>query len=622
MVKKPQNFLALLLAVIIGGYGFFLFTNPVYSDEATDLENQIDEKTQELAEKQTTLSQVEARIKEISGSNYSVSQKISLINAEITKLNDSITANTDALNAKIKEIEDKQALMEQKKIEMDELSTDLYMRSRYRMATFFLSGRDWDILVKEFFLKQSSIAVLKTEVEQINGEFSSLEESRALLEAEKANLEAQKKDMDDSYALLAAEKARLQKELSSQYAQKNALTKQIGGITKELSSLQTYLSLARSGGTVVSASSLVSTSSKGSYQYFLDNTPAGKTSFGIFSFGAFTHRAGMSQWGAKARAEVGGQTYTQILAAYYPTAILNTNYTEPEYITIKGTGVDCNENSKYYNETILFSTYMNRIFEMPSYWDEDAVKAQAVASRSYAIAQYNKNGYVIPSQSDQVYKNCDNASTWISAVNATKNQVLTTSSGSAYKAYFAAVHGGWGNEIGYDLREGSGDWVSRAWDNLSGVTWFYRNWYDFNQYTGSYTPCSAHPNPWLTEAEMADLLNAYKYWIQNGSPASDPRMVSVDTTACWGQASNPYSMNELKNLVNNPVSTISNVVTVNENGRTKSIVFYTNAGVISFTESGDYTINGFREIFKLRSPGYYAIWQNGFTHINIVRIQK
>jgi hypothetical protein len=39
------------------------------------------------------------------------------------------------------------------------------MQSRYRMATFFLSGRDWDILVKEFFLKQSSMSVLKSEVE-------------------------------------------------------------------------------------------------------------------------------------------------------------------------------------------------------------------------------------------------------------------------------------------------------------------------------------------------------------------------------------------------------------------------------------------------------------------------
>ena len=142
MVKKPQNFLALFLAVLIGGYGFLLFTHPVYSDEATDLENQINQKNQELADKQTTLSQVEARIKEISGSNYSVSQKIALINEEISKLDASIAANTDALNTKIKEIEDKQTLMEQKKVEMDQLSTDLYMQSRYRMATFFLSGRD------------------------------------------------------------------------------------------------------------------------------------------------------------------------------------------------------------------------------------------------------------------------------------------------------------------------------------------------------------------------------------------------------------------------------------------------------------------------------------------------
>ena len=105
MVKKPQILLQLLFVAVLSIYTFSLFTHPIYSDEASDLQQQIDAKNQELLQKKTTLSSIEAKIKEISGSNNTVSQKIALINAEIEKLNKNISETEGALNTKIKEIE-------------------------------------------------------------------------------------------------------------------------------------------------------------------------------------------------------------------------------------------------------------------------------------------------------------------------------------------------------------------------------------------------------------------------------------------------------------------------------------------------------------------------------------
>jgi len=610
MVKKPRILLQLLLAVFLGIYTFSLFTHPIYSDEASDLQQQIDQKNAELAAKQTTLSTIEAKIKEISGSNYSVSQKINLINAEITKLNDSITQTEGALNAKIKEIEDKQALLELKKVEMDKISTDLYMQSRYRMATFFLSGNDWNTLVKEFFIKQNSISLLKDEVEQINGEFSSLAESKAELETQKATLDAQKKDMDDSYALLAAEKAKLQAELNNQYSTKNSLTKTIGNLSKEISQLQQFLIIAKSGGTIIDANTVPNSSSDpaSSLAYFRSNAPGG--SFAVFAFGAYTHRNGMSQWGARARAEA-GQTYQQILGFYYPGKVFRTGT-----IINKSSGASeaimTNISTTTYGTLNFEDDYLLRLNEMPESWDMQALKAQAIIARTFAI-NYTNNGQssICTTESCQVIGAGQKTGAWVEAVQATRGVVLTDSAGKVFSAQYAAVHGGWGNGTGWDTTTGTGDytnWTANAWESISGVSWFYKTWFR-KGYALSGNDCGH--TPWLSNAEMSDILNAYLLWISNGKTSSDPRIVSTDVYTCWGQAANPYSMTELRNLVSNPVTAVYSAVSANSNGTTTSISFNTNRGIVSMSGAD------FKAIYNMRAPSYLSIPQNSFVNVNV-----
>jgi hypothetical protein len=76
---------------------------------------------------------------------------------------------------------------------------------------------------------------------------------------------------------------------------------------------------------------------------------------------------------------------------------------------------------------------------------------------------------------------------------------------------------------------------------------------------------------------------------------------------------NPYSMAEVRSLINNPVTSVTAIFASSSNGTTNSITFHTNRGIMNITG------NDFKYIYNLRAPGYLRIPQNGFVHINIER---
>ncbi len=99
--------------------------------------------------------------------------------------------------------------------------------------------------------------------------------------------------------------------------------------------------------------------------------------------------------------------------------------------------------------------------EMPSNWPLESLKAQAVAARTYAVAnrgRFGSRGYDLkPTVASQVYKGAA-AETSLSntAVNATRGQVVTYN-GKVIRAYFHASAGGytesadavWGESLPY-----------------------------------------------------------------------------------------------------------------------------------------------------------------------------
>ena len=586
--KSVQQFLLLSLLSTFVALFVLSWSSPVYSNPAEELENEINKKTEELNKNKSTLSTIEKRIAEISGSNKTLSEKINLLNAEITKLEQDIE-NKNA------EIEEKQALLKLKKDQFDMVSTELYMQSRHDSAQLIFSFSNLENLLQNLFVKKTAISILREDIEQVNGEFTSLSQI-------KADLDNQKKDLNDSYALVAAEKEKLQKELNTQLATKKNVVKSINGLSAELSDLQYQLIVVRQGGTHVNIDSVpISGDYNSTLAGFNANAPAG--SFGVFSIGAYTHRNGMSQWGARARANA-GQNYQQILNAYYPGRVFSTGTVVVSGVT---ENILVNISTTTYGTLNFEDDYLLRLQEVPESWPMEVLKAQAIAARTYAI-NYTQNGRkaICTTESCQVVGPSPKTGAWKTAVESTRGVILTDGNGSAFSAQYAAVHGGWGNQIGWDTTDGAGtgDWMSRAWDRLSNVSWFYKSWY---RQTYSETSSTCGRNPWLSQAEMADLINAYQVWVAKNR--NDSRIVPIfDPCHSTG---NPYTHAELRSLAAKPVTSVSSAIVSSSNGHSTSVVFATNAGVI--TMSG----NDFKTIFNLRAPGHLRIPQSGFVHINI-----
>jgi peptidoglycan hydrolase CwlO-like protein len=397
------------------------------------------------------------------------------------------------------------------------------------------------------------------------------------------SLKTQQTQLESEQISLASAKASLDKVISQATAYQASLSSQISA----LSAKQQEIINSRSGTfTATIGDSNEADDINASINGFKANAPSGY--FGVFAFGAYTHRKGMSQYGARGRASSGGQTANQILKAYYGK--------EP---VTKDTGGDINVNG--YGSMNFEDKYLMGIAEMPSTWPAEALKAQAIAARTYAYRIKASGGSICTTEACQVYndgKANNPPDTWKQAVQQTRGQVLED-----VVTYYASTHGGFANPIGWDTTDGSGgsNFVDKAYDKAGGSPWLYKAWYT-QSYSINSDKCG-RSNAWLSPQEMADIVNAAIALKTGGIDTSRITPVSP----CWG--GNPYSMDELRNLVagNGGISSATSVSVSQGNGTTGTV----NINGVSL--SGD----EFKKAFNLRAPGRLSIPQSGFAFFNI-----
>lgn len=398
------------------------------------------------------------------------------------------------------------------------------------------------------------------------------------LEAKKKNLKAEQERLVLIKASLDEESNKIGKIVAGAKAYQGNLSGQIAA----LSAKQQEILTARSGTFTASiGDSELADDYNASIKGFRETAPSGY--FAVFAFGAYTHRKGMSQYGARGRAQ-SGQDHKAILKAYYGKEPVN-----------KDTGGDINVSG--IGVMNFEERYLYGIAEMPSSWNMEALKAQAIAARTYAY-RYKQNGQSIcANEACQVYlgSKADNPpQAWRDAVNSTRGQVLED-----VITYYASTHGGFATPIGWDTTDGTGggNFIDKSYDKLGGSPWLYKAWY-----TQGYSPSSnkcGRADPWLSPEDMADVINAARF--------RDDRVVPI-TSSCTG--GNPYSHDELRAKSNGPSSVSS--VTVNQgNGTTNEVIFQTNIGEIRLSGSD------FKTAFNIRAPGYLAIPQSGFAFYNI-----
>lgn len=548
----------------------FVLVPLAHSDELDDINNQ-------LKKLNDSLNQSIAATKPLESQLQSMQNQISGIKSQVVTIESEIAVKKKEIDAGYKNLEQKQELL-------NHTVRDFYIKSYYNSPLLtFLSASNAKEMSQALAYQKAAANQDKTIIASIALSINDLEAKSNALKSEQTRLVAIKATLDD-------QSAKLDKVIDGAKAYQKDVSNQIAS----LSAKQQEILNARSGSFTASiGDSDQADDYNASIKGFRESAPSG--SFAVFSFGAYTHRKGMSQYGAYGRATK-GQSYKDILQVYYGKQ--PTNKDTGGSITVDGVG------------SIDFeSNYLMGIAEMPSSFPMEALKAQAVAARTYAY-RYKQNGQSIcTDEACQVYsasKAANPPDAWKQAVESTKGEVIED-----VVTYFSSTSGGYLSTMGWDTTDGQGgaNFADRAYEKIAGSPWFYKAWWR-KGYSASGDTCG-RSNPWMNSSEMADIINAAMVLYHGGSGDETGRVTPV-TTSCWG--GNPYSQDDLRNVSSKyggGVSSVSNVTVLQGNGTTNEVVFSTDKGDIHISGSD------FKTTFNLRASGYMSIPQNGFAFFNI-----
>jgi peptidoglycan hydrolase-like amidase len=547
------------------------FTRVGAVSEIDQLQKEIDELAHLKSLSEAATAPLEAEVKNLEARVASARASITRARQQATELSNSI-------------VEREADLLHHYKIFANRIARTYKRERTFSPIVSLFSSDSASQLTKSLAYQDSARNQDDRLIRSLSTEISKLNQDKKQLESDQLRLASLEKQLNEQAEFFKGE-----------IAKAKDYQKELGGKIADLSAKQQAILSARSGSFITSAGSVpIGSDFEGSIAGFREKAPS--NSFAVFSFGAYTHRKGMSQYGAKARAQE-GQSYKEILKAYYGK--------EP---VSKDTGGDikvAGSGSINFEEKYLYG-----IAEMPSDWHAEALKAQAVAARTYAY-RYKKDGKEICiTEACQVYNSSKAANppeAWKKAVQDTKGMILED-----VVTFYSSTSGGYLSTSGWDTTDGSGSgsWTSRAWESKANSPWFYKAWYR-NGYRNDSNNCGRYP--WLTQEEMSDILNA---WLvrKDARGADTGRILPVTISQCpvGGQSGNPYSMSELRSFVDNPVTNVSGVQTKHNNsGQTTEVVFQTNRGTISMSGSE------FKETFNTRAPGYLSIPQSGFAFFNI-----
>lgn len=543
-------------------YYFFLFSIPVikaecpptdYDCQIQELQKEIDARKQAHEQNKITLSAYKKELERISKNLNLLETKLKNTEKQIFQKELELGVQKELLAVRIR---------------------DLYKKSRQFESplVIFLSSRSAEEFGRKLGLRQAAAK----------------EDLRVIMAVSKDILE------------LENQKNTLKKNQISLINLKNQVNKQIDFLAGEVEKTESFfaqikakqeaLLALKAGGFQTSVGEVPPADDPASRPDF---NPGFSPAFAVFSFGA-PHRKGMSQYGAYGRAKA-GQSAEEILKAYYGGGIeIKKDYPTNINIKVQGYG------------TVDLETYVKRIYEMPNSWGDnggfEALKAQAVAARSYALAYTNNGqGSICATENCQVYKPINKGGKWEEAVNATRGWVLIAN-GKPFSAWYASTAGGYIFSYTYngystpgfwDTSKGRDGWTDEAWEKKAGSPWFYKAWYRLRS-GASY----GRSHPWLTQEEFTDILNALL--IYKGNPAEVSHLSSLDANI-----PETWDFNKVKqesSKYGGPITKINSLGVIYSNdGYTKQVWFETDKSRKEF--SGE----DFKYIFNLRAPGAIGI---------------
>ena len=537
----------------------------------------LDEQIAQIAKEIADLEKAIAPLKSESGE---LKQKISSAKSQIISTEKSITDIGQKLI-------DKEADLKVQELLLNQRIKRYYINSKkFNPFLIFISSKESSDLLRQYSWYQSVISQDKNLITQYSSDISNLNNNKKLLETEKVRLAKIKTDLESRFGFLSTE---IQKAEDHK---------------KELSQRQQQLIAEKTAMFNTSVGDVSSSSDPASR---VDYNPGFSPAFALFSFGA-PHRKGMSQFGAYGRAKA-GQNYETILKAYYGD--------------IRVEKVDVPANIATSIGTLPFEdNYLVGIAEMPATWGSDggmeALKAQAIAARTYALAYTNfGQKSICVTEACQVYKSSryNSPGLWRDAVQATRGLVIKSNkTGNVFSTMYASTAGGAiysytsldhsTPQIWDTTCNNQSCWPNDSYEKQAGSAWYYKGWYK----TRSNLACG-RSHPWLTNDEFVDILNAVLYYTKTGDSS---HLSQIDSGGCFGgNDPNAWSKEELRRQVTDkggPISSINSVsVDYSTAGFTQNIKVSTDKG--GFTFSG----SDFKEVFNLRAPGAVVIKSSLFN---------
>jgi len=551
---------------------FFLFLFLTLSVSNIVFSKSIDE---EIADIQKQINDINNAIAPLQKESTGLQTKITSAKSQITK----IEKEVDTLSQKLI---DKEADLEVQKLLLSERVKRYYKNSKkFNPLIIFFTNNESSSLLQQYTWYQAIINQDKNTITQYNIDIKTLNDNKTKLESEKTKLASLKKSLEDRFGFLAGE-------IQKAETYKNKLTQDLLNLeAQRINSLN------------------LPTSAIGTISCVDDRTrdPGFGAGFAFYTFG-IPHHIGLNQYGAYGRANA-GQNYKDILNAYFN----NVSIEKKSNITIKVDGYG----------SMSLEQYMLGIYEVPNSWPIEALKAQAVAARSYAMAFTNSGANSIcTTQKCQVYKGGNKGGNWEQAVKATEGEVLIQN-GQIVKAYFASTAGGY-TFLTTDINwPGSNpSFIKRTRDTSGDINSFddlFSKAYDKDSpcfYSAQGYRKEYNKSAWLKPSEVADIVNATILGQKDSSIQGHLCQPDISGGCCVknSDGSCKYDVwgvdkvkEELKNRGTTPYTTINSTsVSWDKNtGQTNQISLSGDAGSVNFDGST------FKSYFNSRAPANIAI---------------
>lgn len=554
-----------ILFIILFFSSLFLYRSFVRADELEDITKQLSELEKAMQLSVDATKPLEAELKRLD-------TKIANIQAGIKKAEANIVALEKSILKREKDFEIQYAILAQR--------VEKYYKRLRQPATLIMlfSSHTASGLAKDLSYRQAVADEDKRIITSISKDLLELELDKKKVEEDKITLAGLKAKTDEQASFFRKEvkgAKEYQAELSVQIAQLSSRQQQL--LAEKLSSLGLPTSLG--------AGPLYCTDDR-------NRNPGFSPAFAFYTFG-IPHRVGMNQYGAYGRSKA-GQNYRQILEAYFN----GISFEKRDNINIKVQG----------HGEMPLEQYLLGVYEIPDSWPIEALRAQVVAARSYALS-YTNNGAkeICTTQQCQVYKGGNKGGNWEQAVNQTSGEVMVHS-GQVITAWYASTSGGYtylSSDVGWSHKP----WTKRLQDTSGGVNSFsdlMNNAYDKDSpcfYAAQGWRNQYDKSAWLKASEVADIVNVLKLAKADSSVQKHLSQVdkpNPDGVETWDAEKVKSELRSRGQTAYNNVSDVS-VGWDKGLGRTTTVSVSGDAGGSSF--SGD----EFKDFFNLRAPANIQI---------------